>query len=197
MISPKENKSLLEREPRFDDSYCSMQAIPKIPTIQLKEIRELVSYTRRFNDEVVRPLALKTDLKTFQDPEYLPWDLVQKANEWGFYTLLIPKFFGGHGYALPGLNYVVEELASACVGIANVVFVHYLGFATILASWNIPLVNKICREVAEGRAPGPHRIGSSGERRGHHAHYCRNQAQGFGQGSRTGRGSSLRKGLCR
>lgn len=154
MISPKEDKSLLEREPRFDDSYCSMQAIPKIPTAQLKEIRALVSHARRFNDEVVRPMALKTDLKTYQGPEYLPWDLVQKANEWGFYTMFIPKFFGGQGWALPGLNYVVEELASACVGIANVVFVHYLGFGTILASWNIPLVNKICREVAEGERTG-------------------------------------------
>lgn len=154
MISPREDKSLLEREPRFADSYCSMQAIPKIPTIQLREIRGLISYTRRFNDEVVRPLALKADLKTFQDPDYLPWDLVEKANEWGFYTLFIPKLFGGQGWAFPGLNYVVEELASVCVGIANVCFVHYLGFATILASWNIPLVNKICREVVAGERTG-------------------------------------------
>jgi len=154
MISVKEHQSLLEREPRFEDSYCSIQALPKIPAIQLKEIRALVSHARRFNDEVIRPQALKTDLKTFQNPEYLPWELVQKANEWGFYTLFIPKFFGGQGYALPGLNYVVEELASACVGIANVIFVHYLGFATILAAWNIPLLNKICREVAAGEQTG-------------------------------------------
>ncbi|HQC20025.1 MAG TPA: hypothetical protein PLR13_11585, partial [Smithella sp.] len=64
MIKPKEVKSLLDREPRFEDSFCSVQAIPKIPKIQLKETRTLVSHARRFNDEVVRPLALKTDLKT-------------------------------------------------------------------------------------------------------------------------------------
>jgi acyl-CoA dehydrogenase len=154
MITLKENKSLLEREPRFDDSFCSMQAIPKIPKSQLKETRILVSYARRFNDEVIRPLALKTDLKTFQDPEYLPWEIVEKANEWGFYDMFIPKIFGGQGWSLPSHAYVIEELSSACVGIANVVFVHYLGFMTCLASWNLPLINRICRDVAEGRRTG-------------------------------------------
>jgi len=154
MIKPKEDKMLLEREPRFEDSYCSMQAIPQIPKIQLKETKKLVSYVRKFNDEVVRPMALKTDLKTFQDRGYLPWDLVQKANEWGFYTMFIPKIFGGQGWSLPSHAYVIEEMSSACVGIANVVFVHYLGFMTCLASWNLPLINRIARDVAEGQRTG-------------------------------------------
>jgi hypothetical protein len=46
MIAPKENQSLLEREPRFEDSFCSVQAAPKIPGIQLKETRILVSRAR-------------------------------------------------------------------------------------------------------------------------------------------------------
>lgn len=154
MITPEENKSLLNREPCFEDSFMSVQAMPKLPRIQLKEAKALISHTRRFNDEVVRPLALKTDRRSFEDPEFLPWDLVKKANEWGFYTLFIPKLFGGQGYAFPAHGYVIEELSSACVGIANVAFVHYLGFMTVLASWNMPLINKICREVVEGERSG-------------------------------------------
>lgn len=154
MMKPKLVKALLDREPRFEDSFCSLQAIPKIPKLQLKETKILVSYARRFNDEVVRPMALKTDLQTFQNPDYLPWELVQKANEWGFYTMFIPKLFGGKGWSLPSNAYLIEELSSACVGIANVVFVHYLGFMTCLASWNLPLINRICRDVAEGERTG-------------------------------------------
>ncbi|HOO82713.1 MAG TPA: acyl-CoA dehydrogenase family protein [Alphaproteobacteria bacterium] len=154
MITPKENKSLLEREPRFEDSFISLQAIPKIPKLQLRETRALISHARRFNDEVARPMALKTELKTFQDPDYIPWELVNKANEWGFYTMFIPKLFGGQGYAMPANCYVIEELSSACVGLANVAFVHYLGFMTVLASWNIPLINRVCRDVAEGERTG-------------------------------------------
>jgi len=37
MITPKENKSLLNHEPRFEDSFMSVQAIPKLPKVQLKE----------------------------------------------------------------------------------------------------------------------------------------------------------------
>ena len=154
MILPKENKSLLNREPRFEDSFCSLQAMPKLPKALLRETRALISHTRKFNDEVVRPLALKTDRRTFEDPEYLPWDLVKKANEWGFYTLFIPKLFGGQGYNFPGNCYVIEELSSACVGIANVAFVHYLGMMTVLASWNLSLANRVFRDVAEGQRTG-------------------------------------------
>jgi alkylation response protein AidB-like acyl-CoA dehydrogenase len=154
MITPKENKSLLDREPRFKDSFCSLQAMPRLPKGMLKETKAAIALARKFSDEVIRPVALEVDRQTHADPEYLPWDLVKKANEWGFYTMFIPRIFGGQGFNMPAISYVVEELSSACVGIANVAFVHYLGVAGILASWNVSLANKVFREVAEGQRTG-------------------------------------------
>ena len=154
MISPEGSKSLPDRESRFDESLFSLQAMPKLPRGMLKETRKAVALAKKFNDEVVRPHALEIDRQTHADPEYLPWDLVKKANEWGFYTMFIPKLFGGQGFNMPASAYVVEELSSACVGIANVVFVHYLGVAGILASWNVSLANKIFREVVRGQKTG-------------------------------------------
>lgn len=154
MISPKESTSLLNREPRFEDTFCSLQAIPRLPKGMLKETKDAIAYARKFNDEVIRPLALDLDRQTYADPEYLPWDLVKKVNEWGFYTMFIPKLFGGRGINMPACSYVVEELASACVGIANVAGVHYLGVIGIMASWNAPLIKKVFRDVAEGKRTG-------------------------------------------
>jgi acyl-CoA dehydrogenase len=154
MISPKESQSLLNCEPRFEDSYLSLQAMPRLPRGMLKETKTALALARKFSYEVIRPLALETDRQTYADPEYLPWDLVEKANEWGFYTMFIPRLFGGQGFNMPSSAYVVEELSSACVGIANVAFVHYLGVAGILASWNFSLANRIFREVAEGQKTG-------------------------------------------
>ncbi len=154
MVSPKESKLLPDKERSFDEGLFSLQAMPKLPKGMLKETRKAVALARRFNDEVIRPQALEVDLQTHIDPDYLPWDLVKKANEWGLYTMFIPKLFGGQGFNMPASAYVVEELSSACVGIANVVFVHYLGVAGILASWNVALANKIFREVAEGQKTG-------------------------------------------
>ncbi|HNY64140.1 MAG TPA: acyl-CoA dehydrogenase family protein [Deltaproteobacteria bacterium] len=154
MISSQECASLLGREPRFDDCMCSLQALAHLPKGVLSETKKAIAYARRFNDEVVRPRALDLDRLTHADPGYLPWDLVEKANEWGFYTMFIPRVFGGQGINMPASSYVIEELSSACVGIANVAFVHYLGVAGILASWNFPLANRIFREVAEGQKTG-------------------------------------------
>ncbi|PKN37317.1 MAG: acyl-CoA dehydrogenase [Deltaproteobacteria bacterium HGW-Deltaproteobacteria-2] len=154
MISPKETKSLLDREPCFADSFCSLQAIPRLPKGMLKETKGAIAYARQFCNEVIRPMALEVDRKTYADPEYMPWDLVEKANEWGLYTMFIPKLFGGQGINMPACSYVVEELASACVSIANVVGVHYLGVTSVMASWNTALTNKIFRDVAEGQRTG-------------------------------------------
>ncbi|MCX5849812.1 MAG: acyl-CoA/acyl-ACP dehydrogenase [Deltaproteobacteria bacterium] len=154
MITPKENKSLLDREPSFEDSLCSLQAMPRLPKGMLQETKNAIALARKFSDEVIRPLALEVDLQTHADPEYLPWDLVKKGNEWGFYTMFIPRLFGGQGFNMPASSYVVEELSSACVGIANVLLVHYLGVAGILASWNVGLANRVFREVAEGEKTG-------------------------------------------
>jgi len=126
MISLRESTTLLNREPRFEDTFCSLQAIPRLPKGMLKETKDAIAYARKFNDEVIRPLTLDIDRQTYADPEYLPWDLMKKVNEWGFYTMFIPKLFGGQGINMPASSYVVEELASTCIGIANVVGVHYL-----------------------------------------------------------------------
>ncbi len=154
MVSSQEVRSISKQEPRFDDSLFSLQAMPKLPKGMVKETKKAIAFARKFSDEVVRPHMLDVDRQTHEDPEYLPWDLIKKANEWGFYTMFIPKLFGGQGFNMPSSASVVEELSSACVGMANVVFVHYLGVAGILASWNVSLANKIFREVTEGQKNG-------------------------------------------
>lgn len=154
MITSKEQDALLNLEPKFENSFLSLQAIPKMPKGILKETKQAIALARKFKEEVIKPIALELDRKTFEDPKYLPWDLIQKANERGFYTMFIPKIFGGKGINMPAASYVIEELSSACVGIANVIFVHYLGVAGILASGNIVLANRIFREVAEGEKTG-------------------------------------------
>jgi Acyl-CoA dehydrogenases len=79
---------------------------------------------------------------------------MQKANEWGFYSLGIPKAFSGSGINMSVVCYAVEEMSSVCVGLANIAFVHYLGAVTALASWNAPLLSRIFGDVAAGEKSG-------------------------------------------
>jgi alkylation response protein AidB-like acyl-CoA dehydrogenase len=149
-----EKRSLLEEHPAFDDISCSLKALRRMPKAVIGETGRAVELARRFNVEVIKPRALELDLQKQQDPDHLPWDFVEEANRWGFYTMFIPRLFGGGGVNFPALSYVIEEMASGCTGMANLVGVHYLGVATLCASWNIRLMNRLLRESVEGHRSG-------------------------------------------
>jgi acyl-CoA dehydrogenase len=143
-------KSYLELAPKFDDMVCSLQAAVKQPKGILKEIREVVAIARKFNETVVRPDFLDIEKKIHEDPDYVPVEWFKAAGRWGFYTLWMPKMFGGKGYCFPSLAYFVEEIGSVCLGMGNLIGVHYLGLSMLMASWNTRVIRKICKEVVSG-----------------------------------------------
>lgn len=150
MISRSQVKHYANQYPHFEDMTCSLPSAPKMPALMVRETRKVVALARKFNEEVIRPYALELDRKLHEDPDFLPWDFVEKANEWGFYTMWIPKIFGGKGYSMPTMCYFIEEVSSACLAMANLIGVHYLGVSTLTATWNMRLINRLCRDVAAG-----------------------------------------------
>lgn len=154
MISRSERKAFLKKEPQFDDIMCSLRATGRQPRGIIKETKAVMAIARKFNEEVARPYAAELDLKMHADPDYLAWDFVKTANEWHFYTMFIPKVFGGQGFSLSCVGCFLEELGSVCPSLANLVGVHYLGYAGLIASWNIKLTDRISREVVKGQETG-------------------------------------------
>jgi len=144
----------MDDDPGLRDVMCGLESTARAPRAMIAETREAVALARRFNRAVIRHYALELDRRMQEDPDYLPWKFVEEANRWGLYTAFIPKIFGGRGLNLPALSYFLEELASACTGMANLVGVHYLGVATLTASWNIRLMNRLMRDTAEGERTG-------------------------------------------
>jgi alkylation response protein AidB-like acyl-CoA dehydrogenase len=133
---------------------CSLRAISKQPRKMLRETKEVVALARKFNDEVVRPYAAELDRKVQEDPGFLPLEFIETANRWGLYTLWIPRIFGGKGCNLPSFSYFVEEIASACTAMANLIGVHYLGVATLISAWNTPIIQRVFSEVVQGEQNG-------------------------------------------
>ena len=128
--------------PEFQTMALGLHASPKVPKAMIRETREVVDLARRFNEQVARPWSLDLERKSFADHDYLPWDLVDKCNQWGLYTAFIPKVFGGKGYNLSSFAYFNEEVGSVCLGIANIISVHMLGVACLTVSgkpvWRAP-----------------------------------------------------------
>ena len=154
MLTTSDVKSLCAMEPNFDDMICSLRAISRQPKKMWKETKEAVALARKFNLEVVRPYAAELDRKVQEDPNFLPIEFIKEANRWGLYTLWIPKIFGGKGYNLPSFSYFVEEIASACTAMANLIGVHYLGVATLISAWNTPIIQRVFSEVVKGEQNG-------------------------------------------
>lgn len=134
----------------FEDMNCNLLAISKQPGAITKEVKKMVKLAREFNETVVRPQARDMDNRISSDPDYLPWEWVREANRHGFYTMWIPKIFGGKGYSFSSMSYFLEEIGTCCVGMANLIGAHYLGFATLIAAWNLSLARKLSAEVIHG-----------------------------------------------
>ncbi len=158
MISRSETKKFLNKEPQFVDIMCSLRAIAKQPKGILNETKKILAIARKFNDEIARSYTLELDLQMHIDPDYLPWDFVKKANQWGFYTLFIPKAFGGRGYSLSCIGCFLEELGSVCPALANLIGVHYLGLCGLAPALNLKLLDIISRDVAAGETKGDPRL---------------------------------------
>lgn len=154
MLTSGEVVSMLSSFPKFEDSCIGLSYAPRMPGHMVKETREVIAMARKFNDEVAKPLALKLDRLTHEDPDYLPWELVEEANRWGFYSMWVPKIFGGQGYNLPSIAFFSEEVASVCAGIVNVIGVHYLAVAGLISSGNVRLTKRVLKEVVEGEKTG-------------------------------------------
>ena len=138
----------------FTDTLNSLEAQHRLPARIKADFHEAIRLAREFNNEVLRPVYLGVDRKVMEDNEYLPLDFIRKANEWGLYTLWIPKMYGGQGLNMLSLYTFMEELSSVCAGLANLIGAHYLGVSVLCSSCNMKITNRILRDVVSESKKG-------------------------------------------
>ncbi|WP_374592189.1 acyl-CoA dehydrogenase family protein [Aquabacterium sp.] len=129
---------------------AGLAAVAELPRSARRDVEAAIELARRFNAEVVRLLALDLDRAVQDDPELLAHGFIAQANEWRLFTRWLPKMFGGAGWNMLSLYAFIEEVSSECVGLANVIGVHYLGVATLLSTWNMRLALRVFADVVAG-----------------------------------------------
>lgn len=127
-----------------------LSAIGSLSSAVVDDIATALELAARFNREVVIPCYREVDRRVSDDPAAVPWDVVRAANAWGLYTAWLPRALGGRGLSMLSLYFFLEEVSTVCVGVANVVGVHYLGVATLCATWNARLMRRVLDDVVEG-----------------------------------------------
>ena len=107
-----------------------------------EEQKALKQKAREFAINEVLPVARKYD-----DSEEFPMDVIKKAYEANLLNLGIPKKYGGVGYGLLDSCIVVEEMSSACPGIATSIFDNNLGAEPIVIGGNEEQKQRILSEL--------------------------------------------------
>jgi len=104
--------------------------------------KALQKKAREFAIREVLPVAQKYD-----ESEEFPLEVIKKAWEEGLLNLGIPKKYGGPGYGLLDSCIVVEEISSACPGIATSVFDNNLGAEPIVIGGSEEQKQRILTEL--------------------------------------------------
>ena len=133
----------------FTGTLNSIEAMHRLPVWIRGDFYRAMELARRFNDLVVKPMSGEVDRKVMEDNDYLPRDFLKKANEWGLFTLWIPKMYGGKGMNMLSLYPFMEEVSSACAGLANLIGAHYLGVSVLCSSCNMDITNRVLRDVVK------------------------------------------------
>ncbi|MFX1592671.1 MAG: acyl-CoA dehydrogenase family protein [Promethearchaeota archaeon] len=107
-----------------------------------EEQKSLRNKAREFAINEVLPVARKYD-----ESEEFPLPVIKKAWEEGLLNLGIPKEYGGPGYGLLSSCIVVEEISSACPGIATSIFDNNLGAEPIIIGGNEEQKQRILTEL--------------------------------------------------
>jgi len=104
--------------------------------------KALQQKARNFAINEVLPVARKYD-----ESEEFPIPVIKKAWEEGLLNLGIPKQYGGPGYGLVEACIVVEEISSACPGMATSIFDNNLGAEPIVIGGNEEQKTRILGEL--------------------------------------------------
>lgn len=134
-----------------DELFEAAREFPASYFTRLKEVR---AKAREFTDKYVRPRAVELEQKVAADHHYFDWDLMRKACEYRFFSMIIPEAFEGQGMGVLHMNAMAEELAVGCAGIASTIGVHSAGISCGLLSLNGYILEKYIRPVAQAEKRG-------------------------------------------
>jgi acyl-CoA dehydrogenase len=107
-----------------------------------EEQKALQQKARNFAIREVLPVARKYD-----ESEEFPLPVIKKAWEEKLLNLGIPRKYGGQGYGLLDACLVVEEMSSACPGMATSIFDNNLGAEPIVIGGNEEQKERILGEL--------------------------------------------------
>lgn len=119
--------------PNAIEAFPALDLIARAAPGFVARIDNLQSQARAFGEEYIAPQALDIEDRCTDDPHYFPWDIIDKAAEYGFLKILLPRIIGGGGRTIVEGCVLLEELYSFCGGIGTTIGANSLGLCPLAA----------------------------------------------------------------
>ncbi len=132
----------------------TLRVTHSFPSSYFAHAEEVRDRAREFSNRHIRPIALEVEKKVSQDPSYFHWDVMKKACDYRFFSMMIPKAYGGMESRLLAMSMMAEELAAGCAGWASTIGVHSAGVSCGLLTLDPYILERYVRKTAEEEKKG-------------------------------------------
>jgi len=138
----------------FLERFPELGFVVRKNTVLAKQIDAHYQKVVEFVACYVAPHAIDIDREMFENPDYVPKELLEKACEYKLFSMMFPKIMGGAGTHPIAAFISYELIATHCVGIANLLGVSGLAIACVMATHDLRALSVITKLICENERKG-------------------------------------------
>jgi len=134
--------------------FSNLWLARRYPPSYVSHAEEVRERAREFADRHIRPRALEIEKKVSREPAYFDWETLRRACDYRFFSLMIPRAFGGQESRVLAMSLMAEELAVGCGGWATTIGVHSAGISCGMLTLDPYILEHFIRPTAEKERQG-------------------------------------------
>ncbi len=138
----------------FERDYPLLAWLDERGLGEVPALADAVRRSRAFRRAHIDPAALAVEREAARDPAFVARDVVGAAARYGWFTMMVPRLFGGQGLPLGVMMIALEEVSAGCLGLANLIAVHGLALSTVGATGDVRGMARVCRRLAASERDG-------------------------------------------
>ncbi len=138
----------------FRLEHPSLAALAQGFPREVAEAQRAEKVVARLLERVSPEQLLALDRELQQNPRTSLAAVLTAASTEGFWSLAIPRGLGGSGLSMFALNFALEQLASHCLGTANLLAAHGLALAVVGATGSLGQGVQLCQRIVADERRG-------------------------------------------
>jgi alkylation response protein AidB-like acyl-CoA dehydrogenase len=145
---------LMRDEPDVLERFPSLHFVKRYFPDYVKGAEESQTFARRFAREQILPRALEVEKRAAHDPNYVDWEYVQEGMRQGFWTMFLPREWGGAGKRALDCYVMGEEMCAADVSLTALLLFNFFGFTAAACAFNPGFLLREVRDMKEAERKG-------------------------------------------